>query len=67
MSSSSCVMTTENTRGTRHTEHCCLRPSLYQAGVWATGGLSGRLRLCEPKDVAGSQPALRQTAQPHGE
>lgn len=39
MSSSSCVMTTENTRGARHTEHCCLRPSLYQAADqgWSVG------------------------------
>lgn len=38
----SAEVTGENTRGARHTERCCLRPSLYQAADqgWSVG--SGR-------------------------
>lgn len=36
-----------------------------KAGVWAAGDLSGRLRLCDLKDVAGSPPAVWGTGQPY--
>lgn len=29
-----------------------------KAGVWAAGDLSGSLRPCGPKEMAGSQPAM---------
>lgn len=80
MSRSSCVMATglleshwgeHKWRGAKHID--CgpgfiglqIKAEVWAAGVWAAGDLSGSLRPCGPKDEARSQPAMRETGQPH--